>query len=162
MLLLLNSRSIPKTLLNTQIRINTHHSLYYSCLSMRGKKSTGKTEQDTWKDVGHPKDTQEEVVRGGEEVNETEQGCQGDRKDRQRPPLAVSPSCLASLLWPVTHEPCRPPFPMEQQRHLVGCVVIDSDDLLNPVAFSLHFSAIQKERSVKHLRFTKLSEGQTQ
>lgn len=129
---------------------------------MRGKKSTGKREQDTWKDVGHPKDTQGEAVRGGEEVNETEQGCQGDRKNRQRPPLAVSRSCLGSLLRPVTHEPCRPPFPMEQQRHLVGCVVIDSDDLLNPVAFSLHFSAIQKERSVKHLRFTKLSEGQTQ
>jgi len=105
---------------------------------------------NTWKDVGHPKDTQGEAVRGGEEVNETE------------PPLAVSRSCLGSLLRPVTHEPCRPPFPMEQQRHLVGCVVIDSDDLLNPVAFSLHFSAIQKERSVKHLRFTKLSEGQTQ
>ena len=52
---------------------------------------------------------------------------------------------------------------MEQQRHLVGCVVIGSDDLLNPVAFSLHFLAIQKERSVlKHLRFRKLSESQTQ
>ena len=86
---------------------------------MRGKKSTGKREQDTWKDVGHPKDTQGEAVRGGEEVNETEQGCQGDRKNRQRPPLAVSRSCLGSLLRPVTHEPCRPPFPMEQQRHLV-------------------------------------------
>lgn len=52
---------------------------------MRGKKSTGKREQDTWKDVGHPKDTQGEAVRGGEEVNETEQGCQGDRKTDNGP-----------------------------------------------------------------------------
>ena len=56
--------------------------------------------------------------------------------------------CLGSPPWPVTQEPRRRPFAMEQQRHLVGSFVVGAADLLNPVAFSLqwtHFSAIKKE-----------------
>jgi len=75
---------------------------------MRGKKSTGKREQDTWKDVGHPKDTQGEAVRGGEEVNETEQGCQGDRKNRQRPPSGRFP-VLSGLPSPASNSRALPP-----------------------------------------------------
>lgn len=79
--------------------------------------------------MGHPKDTQGEAVRRGEEVRERarlsgRQNTQTTARSRRFPV-----PCLGSGLWPVTQEPRRPPFPMEQQRHLVGGIVIGSDDL---------------------------------
>lgn len=137
---------------------------------MRGKnpreresKTPGKREQDTWKDVQHPKDTRRSCEGWWSSQWDRARLSGRQRRQTTAPSGRFPVLCLGSLLWPVTQEPRRPPFPMEQQRHLVGCVVIGSDDLLNPVAFSLHFLAIQKERSVlKHLRFRKLSESQTQ
>lgn len=118
---------------------------------MRGKnpreresKAPGKREQDSWKDVQHPKDTRRSCEGWWSSQWDRARLSGRQRRQTTAPSGRFPVLCLGSLLWPVTQEPRRPPFPMEQQRHLVGCVVIGSDDLLNPVAFSLHFLAIQR------------------
>ena len=105
---------------------------------MKGKNPPGRESKTPGKMWGIPKTPKEKLwggwrsQRAREAVRATEHGPR---------PLSPIPRPASGLrLRPVTQEPRRPPFPMEQQRRLVGAVEIGSDDLLNPVAFSLHFS----------------------